>query len=137
MRFEPAIALRAGLAELAVLVDGGEDRRGDREHARPTAFVHIVHRHDRAVFQRERLDLVREHLQAALRRVLGDGVCELRIAGIVVGHVLDHVRRLMARIDAFMSRIGVHVTAEVGDPVHVEDEECVGARALRARADFA
>ena len=127
----------AGRDELAVLLDAGEDRRRDRQHARPAAVIHVIHRHDRSVLQRQRLDLVRKHLQAILGSLDGNAVRQLRIAGIVVVHVLDHVRRFMARIYAAMAGIGVHVAAEIRNPVRVEDEEGVGAALAGPPADFA
>ncbi len=78
-----------------------------------------------------------EHFEPVRLGFDGDRVGEFGVAGIVIGHVLDHVRRFMAGVDAAMARIGVHVTAEVGNPMRVEDQERIGAAFARAPADFA
>ncbi len=77
-----------------------------------------------------------EHVEPFLLRLDGDHVGELGIAGQIVLHVLDHVRRLVGRVGPTVPRICIHVAAEIRDPVHVEDEERVGAALARAAADL-
>lgn len=54
------------------------------------------------------------------------------MTGIVVTHVLNHVRRLVARLDALVAPFGIEVAAEVRQPMRVEHQGCI-ARGSHAR----
>ena len=56
------------------------------------------------------------------RALFGNEIAEFGIPEPIIFHVLDHVRRFMGRIHALVSRIRIYVTAEIREPMHVEDE---------------
>ena len=69
-------------------------------------------------------------------RFFDNQIGQRRIAWIVVGQILDHVRRFVAGVVAGVPLIGVDVKAEVRKPVGIENEERVGAALVRTLADF-
>ena len=120
-------------AESAILVDRGKHRRSDWHHRQRLVGVHVVHRDDGAVLDRHGRDPVREREWPVLGGFGDDQVGKVRIAGKVVGHIVDHVRRFRAGIAAAMPGIAVDVESEIRNPVGVEDDEGVRAALARAR----
>ncbi len=125
------------LSQEAALFRRGEQGRGDRDHLGPAVGVHVMHRHDGAVFQPEACDPVRDDVQASLARLRRDGFGQFGVARQVVAQILDHVRGLVAGERPPMMRIGVDMVAEIGEPVRVEHDEGRDAAIPRAPAEFA
>ena len=73
---------------------------------------------------------------AGFVRGLADDPSKLRIAGILVRHVPDEVRQLVARVDTLERRRAVDVDLGIDEPVHVEDDDRVHAQRAAAPADL-
>lgn len=98
--------------------------------------VHVAHRHQRAVLQLEARDVVRFGAHAQLHRLVGNQLAERRIAVVVVGHVADKVRQLVAGVHAREMVRTVNVVRAVHQPVGVEHDDGVHAQLAAALADF-
>jgi hypothetical protein len=129
-RFEQRLAEAPAFVELMPHAPAG-----DRHDLEVLVGVHVAHRHERAVFEFEAVDLVRAGRDPALGGRLGDQPAERRVARIGVLHVADEMRQLVARIRARELRIAVHVIAGVDEPVHVRHDDRVDAERAAALAD--
>ena len=98
--------------------------------------VHVAHRHQRAVLQLEARDVVRFGAHAELHRLVGDQLAERRVAVVVVGHVADKVRQLVAGVDARKMVRTVDVVRAVHQPVGIEHDDGVHAQLAAALADL-
>ena len=98
--------------------------------------VHVAHRHQRAVLQLEARDVVRLGAHAKLHRFVGDQLAEFRVAVVVVGHVANKMRQLVAGVDARKMVRAVDVIRAVHQPVGVEDDNGVHAQLAAALADL-
>ncbi|MGC0393301.1 DNA-binding transcriptional MocR family regulator [Bradyrhizobium liaoningense] len=127
----------SGFTEDPALLERGEQGRGDRDHLRKTVRVHVVHRHDGAVFEPEAGHLVGGDVETRVCRPARDSLGEARITRQIVAQILDHLRRLVARERAAMPRIGVDVVAEIGEPVGIEHHEAGDAALFRSPAQLA
>ena len=73
---------------------------------------------------------------AELDRFVGDQVAELRVTVVVVGHVADKMRQLVAGIDALEMVGAVNVVSAVDQPVGIKDDEGIDAEFAAPLADF-
>ena len=126
-----------GLAQPAAVgevVNRAERRDGD--HFEVLIRVHVAHWHQRAVLKLEARNVVRFGAHATLHRLVGDQLAEFRVAVVVVGHVADKVRQLVAGVDARKMVRTVDVIRAVHQPVGVEDDNGVDAQLPAALADL-
>ncbi len=98
--------------------------------------IHIAHRHQRAVFQRQRSGIMGAGMHAGLGGGIGQQLAQRRIARVGVGQVLDEVRQFVGGVDPFKRRGAIDVVAGIHQPVGVEHHDGVHPQFTAAAADF-
>ena len=98
--------------------------------------VHIAHRHQGAVLQLQARNVVRFGADPEFDRFVGDQVAERRITVVVVGHVANKMRQLVAGIDALEMVGTVDVVGAVNQPVGIKDDDGIHAQLAAPLADF-
>ncbi len=111
-------------------------KRRDGDHFEVLIRVHVAHRYQRAVLQLEARNVVRFGAHAELHRLVGNQLAKFRVAVVVVGHVANKVRQLVAGVDAREMVRTVDVIGAVHQPVGVEHDDGVHAQLAAALTDL-
>ena len=98
--------------------------------------VHIAHRHQRAVLQLQAWNVVRFGAHAHRHGFVGNQLAQLGVAVIVVGHVANKMRQLVAGVDTLKAFRAVNVVGAVHQPVGIEHDNGVDAHLAAALADL-
>ena len=77
-----------------------------------------------------------ENVKTFIGCFFNNQIGQRRVARIVVGEILNHVRRFVTGVVADVPLIGVDVKSEVRKPMGIENKKRIGAALVRSPADF-
>ena len=111
-------------------------QRRNRDDLELLVFVHVAHRDQRAVFERQTGRVMSARMHAGGGRLLGDGMAECRVARVRERHVLDEMRQLVGGVNPLPRRRAVDVIPGIDQPVRVEDDNGVDLQLTHAAGDL-
>ena len=79
---------------------------------------------------------MRSRMDARSDTFVCDDLAKCRVTVVLIGHILDEVRQLVAGVDSFEVRRVVNVITRVHEPVGVKDHDGVDAQRSTAARDL-
>ena len=98
--------------------------------------VHVAHGHQGAIFQRQTGVLMRQRANARVIASFGQNVPQRWIAIVLIRHVADEVRQLVAGVVALKVQRIVQVVGRVDQPMRVKHHDGVNTQVAATSVNF-
>ena len=109
----------------------------DGHHFELAFRVHKVQRNQGAVLQIQRLNLMRQGVNALFGGAGCNGITQIRVARMLVFHILDKVRELVTGINPFKQLVAVNVETGIHQPVGIQNDNGINTGGTGSTTQFA